>query len=167
MTASFRRMAIDQRVLFWGDHSMKVSTSRFADVNIEANDILLFRSGLIGFEDCQHWVILADGSNEAVAWLQSMNRSDIALPVVSPRRFLPDYQVRAEGRDLDCLQLGDIDQAFVLCVVSNSAEALTVNLKAPVIVNLERRLGCQIMTCDDQPLQHELLPLPVNLRRSA
>ena len=146
---------------------MKVATTRFGDVKIEADDILLFRNGLIGFEDCQHWVILADGANEAVAWLQSMNRPEIALPVVSPRRFIPDYQVRVEGRDLDCLQLTSIDQAFVLCVVSNNANALTVNLKAPVVINLDRRLGCQLMTCDEQSLQHELLPLPVHLRRSA
>ena len=146
---------------------MKVSTSRFGDVKIEADDILLFRGGLVGFEDCQHWVILADGANEAVAWLQSMNRPDIALPVVSPRRFIPEHQVRIEGRDVECLQLTDLDQAFVLCVVSNHEDVLTVNLRAPILVNLDRRLGCQVMTCDEQPLRHELLQLPSKLRKSA
>ena len=33
----------------WSIYSMKVSTTRFGDVKIEADDILLFRSGLIGF----------------------------------------------------------------------------------------------------------------------
>ncbi len=121
----------------------------------------------MGFEDCQHWVILADGSNEAVAWLQSMNRPDIALPVVSPRRFIPDYQVRIEGRDVECLQLTDLDQAFVLSVVSNHDDVLTVNLRAPILVNLDRRLGCQLMTCDEQPVQYELVQLPSKLRKSA
>ena len=65
-------------VLNWSDLSMKVSTTRFGEVKIEADDILLFRSGLVGFEDCQHWVILADGTIEAVAWMQSMNRPEIS-----------------------------------------------------------------------------------------
>jgi len=55
----------------------------------------------------------------------------------------------------------------VLCVVSNNEQALTVNLRAPIVVNLDRRLGCQVMTSDDQPLQFEILPLPVHLRRTA
>ena len=146
---------------------MKVSTTRFGDVKIEADDILLFRSGLVGFEDCQHWVILADGTNEAVAWLQSMNRPEISLPVVSPRRFLPDHQVRIEGRDVEALQLTDLDQAFVLCVVSDHDQSLTVNLKAPLIMNLDRRLGCQVVTSDDQPLAHLLVELPSKLKKSA
>jgi len=146
---------------------MKVATTRFGDVRIEADDILLFRSGLIGFEDLQHWVVLADGENESVAWLQSMNRPEIALPVISPRRFLPDYQVHVDGRHVDGLQLNATDQAYVLCVVSNNEQALTVNLRAPIVVNLDRRLGCQVMTSDDQPLQFEILPLPVHLRRTA
>ncbi|MCA9104372.1 MAG: flagellar assembly protein FliW [Planctomycetales bacterium] len=146
---------------------MKVTTTRFGEVKIEADDILLFRSGLIGFEDLQHWVVLADGENDAVAWLQSMNRPEIALPVISPRRFIPSYQVHVEGRDVDGLQLNASDQAYVLCVVSSNEEAVTANLRAPIVINLDRRLGCQVITTDEQSLQHEILPLPVHLRRTA
>lgn len=136
---------------------MKVSTTRFGDVKIEADDIILFRSGIMGFEDCQHWVVLADGDNQVVAWLQAMNRPEIALPVVSPRRFVPDYQVRVEGHDLESLQLANLDQAYVLCVVGSTDQKLTLNLRAPIVVNLDRRLGCQVMTTDEQPLQMELV----------
>ena len=66
------------------DSGMKIQTTRFGAIQIEPDDILFFRSGLLGFEDCRHWVLLADADNEAVAWLQSMQHSDIALPVVSP-----------------------------------------------------------------------------------
>lgn len=146
---------------------MKVSTTRFGEVKIEADDILLFRGGLIGFEDLQHWVVLADGDNDAVAWLQSMARPEIALPVISPRRFVSGYQVHVEGRDIDGLQLTASDQAYVLSVVSSNEHSLTANLRAPIVINLDRRLGCQVITSDDQSLQHEILPLPVHLRRTA
>lgn len=146
---------------------MKVATTRFGDVKIESDDILLFRSGLIGFEDLQHWVVLADGDNEAVAWLQSMHRPEIALPVVSPRRFLPGYQVKIEGRDVDSLQLSAADQAFVLCVLDSDDEALTVNLRAPIVINLDRRLGAQLMTTDEQPLRHVLSSRTQQMKRSA
>ncbi len=146
---------------------MKIHTTRFASIEIEPDDILFFRNGLIGFEDCRHWVLLADSDNSAVAWLQSMQHSDIALPVVSPRRFVSGYQVRLEPNDVDLLQLSKVEQAFVLAIVSRNEESLTLNLRAPIVVNLDRRIGSQVITVDAQPMQYELSTLPTVLRRSA
>lgn len=146
---------------------MKIHTNRFGSIEIEPDDILFFRNGLVGFEDCRHWVLLADTDNSSVAWLQSMQHADIAMPVVSPRRFVVDYQVRLEPTDVDTLQLTSVEQAYVLGVVSRDDDVLTLNLRAPLVINLDRRIGCQVVTVDPQPLQYELATLPVNLRRSA
>ena len=146
---------------------MKIHTSRFAAIEIESDDILFFRNGLLGFEDCRHWVLLADADNAAVAWLQSMQHADIAVPVVSPRRFAADYQVHLEPADVDSLQLTAVDQAYVLAVVSRDESMLTMNLRAPLVNNLDRRIGCQVVTADAQPIQFELASLPTALRKSA
>lgn len=145
---------------------MNVQTTRFGPVNIEADDILLFRDGLIGFESCQHWVVLADGDNSSVAWLQSIHNPELGLPVVSPRRFVSDYQVRIESTRLEDLQLKSLKEAHVLSVVSVDNEGPSLNLRAPILVNINRRLGCQVITHDDQPLRY---PLSINsgLKRSA
>ncbi len=107
---------------------MKIHTNRFGSIEIEPDDILFFRNGLVGFEDCRHWVLLADAENSSVAWLQSMQHADIAMPVVSPRRFVADYQVRLEPTDVDTLQLTSVEQAYVLGVVSRDEDVLTLNL---------------------------------------
>jgi flagellar assembly factor FliW len=146
---------------------MKVHTSRFGTVDIQPDDILFFRNGLMGFEDCQHWVLLADAANSSVAWLQSMQHSNVALPVVSPRRFVGDYQVRLDPADVGQLHLTALEQAYVLGVVSRDGDMLTLNLRAPIIINLDRRLGCQVITVDSQPIQYQLATLPIQLRRSA
>ena len=146
---------------------MKIHTSRFAAIEIEPDDILFFRNGLLGFEDCRHWVLLADADNAAVAWLQSMQHADIAVPVVSPRRFVADYQVHLDPADVDSLQLTAVDQAYVLSVVSRDDSMLTMNLRAPLVINLNRRIGCQVVTADAQPIQFELASLPMAMRKSA
>ena len=146
---------------------MKIQTSRFGSVDIQPDDILFFRNGILGFEDCQHWVILADAGNRSVAWLQSMQSAEIALPVVSPRRFVPDYQVRLDPADIESLHLGSVNQAYVLSIVSRDHDVLTLNLRAPIIINLDRRLGCQVITTDQQPIQYELTALPLPMRRIA
>lgn len=146
---------------------MRIHTSRFGSVEIQADDILLFPCGLVGYEHARHWVLLADESNSSVGWLQSVSDPQLALPVVSPRRFVRAYQVRVAKRDIAALSLDELNQAHVLCVISRSGESLTANLRAPLIINLERHLGRQIVTVDDQPLQFVLGPAAPPLRKSA
>lgn len=146
---------------------MKIDTTRFGSVTVENQDILVFESGLIGFSELKKWVILADAENPAVAWLQSIDDPSLALAVVSPRRFIPNYQVRLTPSELEPVHLVNLDQAYVLCIVSRNDNRLTMNLRAPVIINLDRKLGAQIMTTDDQPLQYPFAELTSNLRQSA
>jgi len=40
-------------------------------------------------------------------------------------------------------------------------------LKAPVVINLERRLGRQVVANGDQPVQYELISQPAPLKKSA
>ena len=146
---------------------MQLQTTRFGAVEIQPDDILLFSDGLYAFEDQRHWVLLADSANESVAWLQSVSAPAVALPMVSPRRFVPGYQVRVSRNQLTPLELAALDQAFVLAAISKNDGELTLNLRAPVIINLDRRIGRQVVTCDEQPLQMALPSAPVLLRKSA
>mgnify|MGYP002623739809 FL=1 len=146
---------------------MEIFTTRFGQVTIDAEDILLFPNGLLGYEDHQHWVLLADADNPAVGWLQSVTRPGLAMAAVSPRRFVPGYHLRVDRAELSGLQLGKEDKAYVLTLISSHEGQLTTNLRAPVVINLQRRLGRQVVTSDEQPLRHVLAPAPVPLRKSA
>jgi flagellar assembly factor FliW len=84
--------------------------------------------------------------------------------VVSPRRFAPEYAVHIVRGQLAPLEFSQFDQAYVLTVVSKSDGDLTLNLKAPLIINLDRRLGRQVITADEQPVA---LPLPVATQQPA
>jgi flagellar assembly factor FliW len=145
---------------------MNLYSTRFGSVIVEDADVLMFVDGLIGMEDCRDWVLLADAQNSALAWMQSVDRPEIALAVVSPRRFVPQYQVRVSRRDLDPLQLNDPSDAQVLVIVSSSSGSLAVNLKAPLVIHLQQRLGRQIVARDDHAVQHRL-PIAAPLRKTA
>lgn len=146
---------------------MELNTTRFGCVQIEPDDILLFSKGLVAFEDHRHWVLLTDPDSNAVAWLQSVSDPSVALPLVSPRRFVPSYQVRLARSQLTPLELAALDRAFVLTILGKHNGELTVNLKAPVIINLDRRIGRQVVTSDEQPVRLRLPSEAVPLRKSA
>jgi flagellar assembly factor FliW len=113
--------------------------------------------GLIGFEEYRHWVLLASKESEELAWLQSVALSHVALPMISPRRFVPNYRLQVQRRDLDLLQMHAKDQVYVLASLSKQGNHWTTNLKSPVILNSTRRLAVQVIVIDDQPLSQPII----------
>jgi flagellar assembly factor FliW len=146
---------------------MRISTSRFGRIDVDAGDIIRFPSGLPGLEDCREWALLADSTNDALGWLQCVTRGDVALAVVSPRRFVPDYQVRIPRSELTPLAITDIREAQVVVVVGTTGTDLTLNLKAPIVINLEARTGRQVVASGELPLHYELTNNRQSLRKSA
>lgn len=155
---------------------MQINTTRFGAVEIQPTDVLDFPLGLIGLEPWTKWVVLADGENPGLGWLQSTERADLALAVVSPRRFVPDYKVRLSARDLVPLEAPQgVTPQVIVAMSSHGGQqgqgahgpgALSLNLKAPILVCLETRRGRQVVAKDDHPVQH-WLGGPAQLRRSA
>lgn len=137
---------------------MLIQTSRFGQIDANHEDVIIFPQGLIGFESSRQWLILPDPENPDVAWLQSAAQPQVALPLLSPRKFVPDYKVNISKRQLSPLKLQNSDRVYILSVISKSGKTLTANLRSPVVVNLTKRLGCQVITNDAQPLA-----LPISL----
>jgi flagellar assembly factor FliW len=137
--------------------AVQISTTRFGSVTIQPEDVLHFPGGLPGLEECHRWVLLADGDNEALAWLQSTSRPEVAFAVVHPKRFVPQYQLRVARRDLEPLALANLADAEVLAIVSSHEDDLTVNLRAPLVINVPRRLGRQVIAESDAGVQHLLV----------
>jgi len=146
---------------------MRITTTRFGRIDVDAADLIRFPSGLPGLEDCREWALLADAANDALGWLQSTTRAEIALAVVSPRRFVPDYQVRIPRSELSPLALDDMQDAQVVVVVGENGTGLTLNLKAPIVINLQARTGRQVVASGDLPLQYELSTERRPLKQSA
>ena len=121
-----------------------------------SSPLLLGVAAFLGMEDCRRWVLLGDAENPALGWLQSLERPEVALGVVSPRRFVPDYQVRVAKREIAPLGLENPSDAQVLVIISQAAGELALNLKAPLVIHLAARVGRQIVARDDHAVQYRL-----------
>jgi flagellar assembly factor FliW len=145
---------------------MDVITSRFGTLQASPTDVLTIEQGLIGLRQCRRWVVLADAQNSALGWLQCIDDPDMALGVVSPRRFVPDYQLRISRQDLEPLGLAGAHEAQIVVIVSRHPEGLSLNLRAPLVINIEGRRGRQVIAKDPLPVQFAL-PAGADLRRTA
>jgi len=146
---------------------MDVLTTRFGTLSVPPQDELYFDKGLIGLEDCRRWVVLTDSENPALGWLQSLEHGHIAMGIVSPRRFVSDYQLRVDSSDLRTLALTTERDAEVAVIASRQTSGLTLNLRAPLVINVENRRGCQVVAKDSYPVQFSLATTTVPLRRTA
>lgn len=145
---------------------MRIQTTRFGTLEVLEQDIIDFAHGMIGMETCRKWVLLADAVTPALGWLQSTERPELALAVVSPRRFVPDYQVRVSNREVASLGLESNRSAQVLAVVSKTPQGLTLNLKAPLVISIDQRAGKQVIAKNDHAVQYSL-GATIPFRRSA
>jgi flagellar assembly factor FliW len=132
---------------------MEVITSRFGRLQTPPADILLFDQGLIGLGHCRQWIVLADAENPALGWLQCIDDAEVAVGVVSPRRFVPNYQLRVAEHELAPLGLTAVRDAQVVANVSRQESGLSINLRAPLVINVQTRRGRQVVTRDAMPLR--------------
>ena len=146
---------------------MEITTTRFGRLEIAAGDVIRFPAGLPGLNDCTSWVLLADAQNKALGWLQSADHPDVALAVVSPRRFVPDYELRVGRGELGTLLCDCLDELHVLAIVSTGDRGITLNLKAPLVIHLREGIGRQVISNGDHPVQYELVPQASAVRKAA
>ncbi len=135
---------------------MRIDTQRFGTLSLEQDQLFLFPAGLIGMETLRDWALLPDHENPAVAWLQSASRGDRALPLISPRAFFDGYRVQVSRRELASLHMRPGAEMYVLTTLAGPGGKLTTNLRSPIVLNLSRRLGCQVITDNEHPLQQSL-----------
>ena len=146
---------------------MKYDTRKFGTLELDPDAILVFPDGLIGFQNQRHWVLLSESNSDTVGWLQSLDDPGLAFCVVTPGAFVAEYALRVHRRELDELPWSREDRSLVLALVSNQGAYLTMNLKAPLLINLDRYVGRQVISCDDRALRYPLPVQPVPLRKIA
>lgn len=137
---------------------VKVETTRFGEVEVEEEVLLRFPNGIIGFEGLDSFVMLEGPEGTPLKWLQSTNEPAIAFVIADPSTIVPGYVVRVNGEDLDPLELDTPEDAAVAVIITvpGELEKATCNLLAPVVFNVEKRLGIQVVLDGDYPIRHPL-----------
>ncbi|MBO5341757.1 MAG: flagellar assembly protein FliW [Lachnospiraceae bacterium] len=132
---------------------MVMNTRLFGEVTIDDNKMLHFPGGIVGFPDLQDFALIHDaeqGEGGGIHWMQSVQEPNFAMPVIDPLRVKPDYDPIVEDELLSTL--GEIQPNDVLVLVTITVPSdltkMTVNLKAPFIINVATRKACQVIVED-------------------
>lgn len=138
---------------------MKVNTRLFGEIEIEQDKIICFENGIIGFPDCRNFTLIydkEDGKKNNISWLQSMDEPAFALPVINPLVIKEDYNPTVEDEFLKGLGSLTPENIYVLVTVTvpQKIENISINLKAPIIINTDERKAIQVIIEDDFPVKY-------------
>ena len=83
---------------------MEIFTSRFGSLSIPEETILVFPSGLIGFNQYPRYALLGDERGLGYQWLQSMDNEELAFVVMDPGLIKSGCQIEIPGDALGELE---------------------------------------------------------------
>ncbi len=134
---------------------MKITTRVFGTIEIEDDKILKFPNGIIGFPDMTDFALIYDeekGKDTPIRFLQSLQETNFALPVMDPLLVAEDYNPEVEDELLHPLGEMKEEDALILVTVTvpKDLTKMSVNLQAPIVINAETRLATQMIVNTEQ-----------------
>jgi flagellar assembly factor FliW len=138
---------------------MGVYKTRFGELEIKDNEIITFPNGIPGFEELRKFAILNIPETRPIQWLVSLEDENVSFPLIDPWLVLETYEVDLSKQDLDILQVEDPSDLVVWSIVTipiGKPELATVNLKAPVVVNIKKGIGIQVIL-EKYELKHPIV----------
>lgn len=137
---------------------MKITTAYMGEVEIYPSQIIKFEHGLPGFEDEKEFIQLPLSEGSAYQVLQSLNTAGLAFIITSPYAIIADYNFDLEDSVIQALDIKSADEIAVFVIVSlkDTLEKSTVNMKAPIVLNIENQKAKQIILEEDYAIRHQL-----------
>lgn len=123
---------------------MKLKTDQFGEIEFSEDLILKFEEGLYGFEHLKKYLLIKT-DDDLFYWLTSIDRPEICFPLVGTRIIDENYPEEEHY------------EAFAIVTLNKDPLQITANLKAPVYINQERKVGFQkIIDTDKYPINYKL-----------
>ena len=138
---------------------MKLLSKYHGEVNYEEKDIIKFPSGIPGFEKLREFIVFSIEGSEEFSILHSIEDTHVGLIITNPFIFEKDYEINLPDYITANLKIEKPEQADVYTTVtlSSSLDKITSNLRAPIIINKELKLGEQyIMEAQKYDIRYPL-----------
>ena len=161
LTSSTVRQISDGETAARSGDKITVETS-FGAMEFDRAHSIRLASGVIGFPDRSEFGLanLPDPRFEKFKLLQSLDDTDLSF-LVLPLEFLPDAIDPADREEVvEALSIEASKAAFLLIVTVRKAAdgvKLSVNLRAPVVIDTTDRRGRQVVLSNSAyPVRHML-----------
>lgn len=110
---------------------------------------LFFEDGIPGFSHLQFFQLMQEEESPFFL-MQSTEETDVGFWVIDPFLFFTEYKFELPDVAKRALRIDEKSQIAVFSIVTiRENNQATVNLKAPIVVNLTNRMGRQVILQED------------------
>ncbi|GED67576.1 flagellar assembly factor FliW [Brevibacillus reuszeri] len=110
---------------------------------------LFFEDGIPGFSHLQFFQLMQEEESPFYL-IQSTEEKDVGFLVVNPFSFYPDYKFTLPEVSQDALHLEEESSVAIFSIVTiRGKNEATINLKAPIVINLTNRMSKQVILQED------------------
>lgn len=124
---------------------MNIETKFYGNIEIEENRVLNFKDGIPGFEQLKNFTILDVEGGEHLKCLQSLEKIEVCLMMVSPWDYFKDYEIELSDEDVEDLEIVNEGDVLIYNVLTVRENSITANLAAPIIINIINNKAKQII----------------------
>ena len=139
---------------------MTTKTRLFGEITIADEKLIIFPEGIVGFPFLKTFALIHDAEDEKapIMWPQSMKEPGFAMPVIEPNLVMDNYNPTVNDEFLT--PVGELapDQIYSLVTITvpPEIEKMSVNLKAPIVINMANNKAVQIIVEDDFKVKHPI-----------
>ncbi|WP_294181990.1 flagellar assembly protein FliW [uncultured Clostridium sp.] len=126
---------------------MELKTKYHGVRHYDEEDVITFKKGIPGLENLKKYIIFPAEENKLFYILQSVEDLSIGIVLVSPFNVMKDYEFKLDDDKVRELGINDSKDVLVLNTVtlSSKIENITANMKAPLVININKKIGEQII----------------------
>ena len=132
---------------------MTINTKLFGEIVVDETKLITFINGIVGFPELKDFLLIHDSEgNGNVRWLQSVQEPAFAMPVIDPLHIMADYNPSIEDELLKPLGEMNVENMLVLVTITvpREIEKMSVNLKAPLVINGSNLKASQSIVEEDK-----------------
>lgn len=130
---------------------MEIQSKLLGKVEFEEESLIHFEEGLIGIPEKKRFILIEKDDFKPFSYLQSVDDPSFILIVINPLMVEKEYKFDIYKDDLEALNIKDENDFSMLAVVifAQKVEDITVNLKAPILINIHNKKGLQVILLND------------------
>ena len=132
------------------DNEITIHSPKLGEVKYKEDDLITLTTPLLGFAELSDYLIISNSDYFPFLWLQSVEDPSVCFILIEPNPFFEGYAPNINKRELKVL--GNITELKIFCIVviPEDPQMATANLRAPLVVNFERKIAKQIVLDDDK-----------------
>jgi len=126
---------------------MNIESTRFGQLNVSETDMINFPQGLYGFPDEKSFVLISHQTDSPFAFLQSASEPNLFFLLLETLKISKEYEFELNDQTVTELSLSHDNAPQIFNIVTNTGKVddMTVNLLAPIVINVKQCLAQQVI----------------------